>query len=453
MPRNDDMGLILTKAYINGFFPNVANEELDMLEARARDLFANDSGFGARARSYTGADKVLYQPSVTSLMKWRGIRQKVISNKQQGHIAFIGDSQDFGAAGTGASNPKYLNSHPGQLRTMLDRIYGAAGSGIVTANPNVRANPAYDPRFTFGGASFLDHGFGLYSSSAYRLNGASDATLDFTDVADEFWVHVLSSGSGTFTAQIDSQATITGSIAGSGAGGSQARETGYYNTASNSHNVFKFPTGSTASHTLKLRPSVTSGQNLFVMYVEARINGNGRFRVSNAAQSSKSLSSVVPTVGVVDSGDSTGLTGLCPVDSLKADLLVMGLGINDWQGQSALANVKFRIETMIDRQRAATNPMTGVVPANGDIVLLFKPQPDLVTLGGGNYTNPSWHAYRDLFYQIADSKDVALIDLGSRWKDYSTGNTYGMWGDTIHPNDLGSGDIAAAVYRALFIEA
>jgi lysophospholipase L1-like esterase len=334
---------------------------------------------------------------------------------------------------------------------MLNTHYGDAGSGIVTANPTVRANPAWDPRFTFGGASFLDHAFGIYSSSAYRLNAASDATLDFTAVADEFWIYTLSSGTGTFTYQVDSGTVVSASTAGSGAGGTAVRESGFYNTASNSHNVYKVTTGSTASHVLKLRPSATG--NLFVMYVEARINGNGRFRISNAAQSSKSLPNIVPTAGIHDFGDSTGLTGLAPVDSLKADLLILALGINDWQGQHALNNIRLRLETMIARQRASTNPTAGVVPANGDIVLLWNPQPDTATLGGGAYINPQWNDVRNLFYEVAEDNDVALIDLGERWKNYSTANGLGLYADTIHPSDKGAGDIAGSVYRALFVEA
>jgi lysophospholipase L1-like esterase len=403
-----------------------------------------------RALSRESAESVLYQPSSTSLIKWRGIRGEVLANKRLGHIAVMGDSIPFGAAGTGASSPKWLNSWPGQLRTDLNRSYGDAGSGIVLANPNVRANPTWDPRFTFGGASFLDHPFGLHASTAYRLNGGSDATLDFTATADEFWVCILSSG-GTATAQVDAGAVNVLSLNANGTGGTLAREPGYYtNPAGSSHNVFRIQAGAAGAHTLKIRPSATAGQNLFVTWVEARVTGAGKFRVSNVSISGKSLGSLLSSQAT---DDSNGLYGLPIMDSFRADMLVMGLGVNDWQGQSSLATVRARMESVIDRQRASGANAYGSTYPNGDVVLLWNPKPDVATLGGGAYTNPTWDAYRDLFYTVADAKDVALIDLGSRWRDYATGNAYGMFADTIHPADRGAGDIAAAVRRALFVEA
>lgn len=444
--RNNDISLILAKAVKEGFFPDVKDSEVAILEKESQALFRAD-----RTASLKGANSCLFQPSPTSLIRWRSLRQEVLAGKKQGHIAIMGDSIPFGAASTGASNPKWLNSYPGQLRTILNQKYGDAGSGLVLANPTVRTNPAWDTRFTFGGASFLDHAFGLFSSSAYRLNAASDATLDFTATADEFWVHTYGSGSGTFTIQVDAGTTHTCTTNTAGTGGTLAPEANYYRTANGGHNVFKVTTGSTASHVLKIRPGATG--NVFVGMVEARINGNGKFRISNTSQSSKSMPNIVQTAGVINTGDDNGLTGLSPMDSIKADLLVMALGINDWQGQHTLANMKLRLETIIQRQRATANPLAGVVPAGGEIVLLWNPKPNTATLGGGLNNNPDWDAVRNLYYEVAEEQDVALIDLGGRWKDYDTANSFGMYADTIHPGDKGAGDIAGSVYRALFVEA
>lgn len=401
-----------------------------------------------------GADKVLYQPSSLSLIRWRALRGEVLAGKKSGHIAVLGDSVAYGAASTGASNPKPVNSWPGQLRTQLNQRYGGAGSGVVLANKDTRANPAWDSRFTFAGG-LLDHTFGLHSYSAYRLNGGTDAALDFTDTADEFWVYTLSGSAGTFTMQVDAQTAQTGShVSGAGGafgGGTVARESGfYYNGTTNSHNVFKLPTGSTGVHTLKIRPSATTGQNTFVTAVEARVNGAGRFRVSNASISGKSLATFVDLTA--NYGDSTGVNGFPMLDDLKANLLVLSLGVNDWQSQRSLADTKTRLNNIITRQRS-NSTTGGIVPSNGDVVLLWNPKPDTVTLGSGSYTNPSWDAYRDLHYQVADENDVALIDLGGRWKDFTTANGYGLFADTIHPSDKGAGDIAGSVYRALFTEA
>jgi lysophospholipase L1-like esterase len=297
----------------------------------------------------------------------------------------------------------------------------------------------------------LDHTFGLHASSVYRLNGGSDAILQFTEVADEFWVHTLTGASGTFSMQVDAQTAVTGSLAVSNAGASQAREIGYYNNGSaNAHNVYKISTGSTASHTLKITPSATAGQNVFVSWVEARVNGSGRFRVSNVSISGKSLATAVTLAS--NYSDDNGLFGYPHIDSYKADLLVVCLGVNDWQGQYSLADSKTRLVNIIQRQRSSITT-GGVVAPAGDVVLMWNPKPDVATLGGGTYLNPTWDAYRDLYYQVAEEQDVALIDLGGRWKDYTTANSFGLYADTIHPNDKGAGDVAGSVERALFTEA
>jgi len=449
--RNDDISLKLAKAVKQGFLPDVADSEVGILEKEAALLFRND-----RARTLKGAESVLFQPSATSLLKWRATRQETLANKRQAHVAFVGDSIPKGAAATGASSPKPTNCYPGQLRTRLNGIHGSAGSGITIADANDRANPTWDPRWTYGGASFLDHAFGFHGSACFRLNGGSDATLDFTDIADEFWIYTFSSGSGAFSIQVDAQAAVTATHLSSGAGGTVARETGFHANGGNAINVFKVSTGSTASHTLKIRPSVTAGQNTFVWGVEARVNGNGKFRVSNASISGKSLMTFFGSSSTPETyNDATGLYGLPLIDSLKSDLLVIALGINDWQGQRSLSSVENWLNILIDRQRASTVSSPGCVPANGDVVLLWNPKPDTATLAGGpaSNSNPSWDDYRNLYYEVAEKKDVALIDLGERWRDYTTANSYGLYADTIHPGDKGAGDIAGAVYRALFVEA
>lgn len=422
------------------------------------DYSGHKSDLAKRKETMEASDKVLYQPSATSLLKWRRERQQVLAGKKQGRIAIMGDSIAYGAAGTGATVPKPVNCYPGQLKTMLDTHYGSAGSGIVFANHDTRTNPTWDPRFTFGGTSMVNQSFGLHSYTCWRLNGASDATLDFTDIADEFYIYALASNGATFSIQVDAGTIHTAGLQATGSGGTLTKEPGHYATAGNAINVWKVTTGSTASHTVKIRPAVTAAQDLFFLGVEARVTGNGRFSVSNASVSGKSLQtfyggSTNPGAWASTWGDTTALQGMPIVDSFKSDLLVASLGVNDWQGQYPLARTKAWLEALITRQRGQASVQAGVVQANGEIVLLWNPKPDVATLGGGAYLNPNWDEYRNLFYEVATEQDVALIDLGGLWRDYSTANGYGMYADIIHPGDKGAGDIAGMVYKALFNEA
>lgn len=388
----------------------------------------------------------VYVPSPLAALRWRQTRTRVLAGDKQGHIAFLGDSIAFGAAAAGASNPKPDKCYPGRVRSILNTLYGDAGGGLTLANDSVLTNQAWDPRWTFSG-DVVNHAFGPFASSAYRVNGdtTTPAYVEFTDVCREFWVYTLSS-SGTFTYTLDGGApvTVTNWADGSGAPASPTpRQAGYIAGPSSAHNVFRIDCGTTGSHTIRLQPTNVEW-DVFLVMIEGRIPTPGTFRVGNMSISGESL---VTFLNLND--EVNGLYGLPWLDTMRADLLVLALGINDWQGQRTIEETKTRLRQIIDRQRS-NGTTGGGAHANGDVVLVWNPQPDIATLGGGTYTNPSWEQYRTAFYEIADEKDVCLIDMGERWRDYPTANSLGLFADAIHPGDAGADDMAAGVVHALF---
>ena len=390
----------------------------------------------------------VFIPSSLAALRWRQTRTRVLAGDQQGHIAVLGDSIPYGAAATGASNPKPENNYPGRMRAILAAEYGPTGGGFTLFDNNLFANPAWDPRLAKTG-NVVTHTFGPFTSSTWRADGADLSTyIDVTDVCSEFWIYSVTGG-GQFTVSIDGGATIALSNISSGVGGTIARESGYAFSVplGVAQNVFRIPAGAIGQHTLRIRPSSNGSNDVFAIAIEPRIPTPGTFRVGNMSISGKSLNTFIHADD--RSGVGNPLYGLTWLDALRADLLLIALGINDWQGQRSLATIKSDLSMVIDRQRSAGSTLGGLHP-NGDAILVWNPKPNTATLGGGAYVDPTWDAVRAVFYEVAIEKDVVLIDMGERWKDFATANALGLFADTIHPGDAGADDIAAGVVHALF---
>jgi len=386
----------------------------------------------------------LYFPTPNAWIKWRGRRAAVMAATTQGHVAVVGDSIAFGAEASGTTAPKYTTSWPGRLRALLAAEYGPAGTGIVLADPVIRANPTYDNRWTYAG-TITDLTFGFHAGANFRVDAVAGTYLEFTATADEFTVFNANAAGGVVNATIDGGAVVKlRNVFTGGAAVNIEKQAGYKQI------VTKVPAGAVGTHTLRLAPDTSNATfDLFIHAIEARVNTPGTFRVSNASINGKSLSTLFAGSGKND--EVNALYGLPMVDMLRADLLIIALGSNDWLSSTPAATAKTWLKTLIQRQRAAGNNGNGSTYANGDALLVWNPQPDLTTLGLG--TPSTWQAYRDMFYEVADEENVPLLDLGTRWDTYATGNAAGFFGDGIHPNDAGSLDIAPAVRRAMFAEA
>ena len=395
------------------------------------------------ARTYT-TNGGLYFPTPNAWIKWRGRRAAVMAATTQGHVAVVGDSIAFGAAASGTTAPKYTTSWPGRLRALLAAEYGPAGTGIVLADPVIRANPTYDNRWTYAG-TVTDLTFGFHAGANFRVDAVAGAYLGFTATADEFTVFNANAAGGVINATIDGGAVVKlRNVFTGGAAVNIEKQAGYKQI------VTKVPAGAVGTHTLRLTPDTSNATfDLFIHAIEARVNTPGTFRVSNASINGKSLSTLFGGAGKND--EVNALYGLPMVDMLRADLLIIALGSNDWLSSTPAATAKAWLKTLVQRQRATGNNGNGSTYANGDALLVWNPQPDLTTLGIG--APSTWQAYRDMFYEVADEENVPLLDLGTRWNAYAAGNAAGFFGDGIHPNDAGSLDIAPAVRRAMFAEA
>ena len=419
--------------------------ELDAkITQAAADTYYVERGlptWGAGVRVF---DRTLsaYNLRPDNLPKWRAAKARAAAGLGQAHVSTLLDSITHGA-NTATSNPKFTFSWPGRMRTGLQARLGSGGTGIVVpwdSMPDNPGSPPHDSRFVFAGA-ITSVAYGVYSKGAKRVTGV-DGTLnyiEFTATCDEFWLYTLVSNGGSPRVQIDG-----GTINTIGAGGSSTTATylpkpGYWGEGTTSGLVVsQIPAGALGQHTIRLMAPSSSG-TLTIFGIEGRIAGKG-VKVSNLAQSSRQMSELIADDAV---NHFSGMS--ITFDTFRSDLAVLLVGMNDYQGHSPVATFKSRVATAIDRQRD-----TSTYSAKGDVVLVTCPQPNYAAPipADGVLTPPLSDYYRAL-YELADEKDIPLIDVAWRWKDFATSNALGFFGDALHPNDLGSSDIEQTITNAL----
>jgi len=419
-----------------------AEADTNYAPASVSDAVTTKLGTAQAARTYAPND-FLYLPTSTALLKWRTRANEAARGGAQAHLALLGDSITYGGAATGASNPKWRNSWPGRVRRHLDSLLGPGGTGMVPPVTAITDVPAYDPRWAFTG-TVNRHAFGFHASACLRVTPG--ATVSFTaDNCNEFVVYGFSGGANNNflnTAQIDGGTSRTFKNNANSATVDAPAATGKWFMHLETH----FAAGAVGTHTITLTRPAGADSDLFIWGIEARNTTLGRIRVSNLGYSSKSLASFVA------SDDTNGLWGLPLLDTVRADLLVVGLGINDWQGQtgsSVLTATRDRLKSIVQRQRSTGSTPGGIAHPGGDAMLAWFPQPDTTALAVPPNQNPSWDAMREVFYTVADEENVALLDLGMAWGGFTTGNSLGLFADLIHPNDKGGADIAEMFTKGL----
>jgi lysophospholipase L1-like esterase len=384
----------------------------------------------------------LYEPTPYSLLKWRLVLDAVYAGERQAHIAVPADSIGFGAAAFGNSNPKYASSWPGQLRAELDNELGPAGTGMVLCNWDIHETPAYDDRWTFGG-TVTDQIWGFHRHGAFRINTPSQGYIEFTAYCDEFVLYYFDGASLGYVsidggADVSFANDISTSII---AAATLKPETGYHAK----HGVTRIPAGTLGVHTLRIHPNYANGTtsvDVFPWAVEGRINTPGTLRVSNLGISGKSLDMLMSEA---TNDEVNGFYGLPLIDSTRADLLAIALGVNDFQSGRPVADSKALLKALVQRQRSNGTNSGGGAHANGDAILIWNPEPQSA-LGAGAEL---WAAYRAMFYEVAREENVALLDLGYYWGGYTIASALGVLADTIHPTDKGSRNMVAKIKPAI----
>ncbi|WP_333810802.1 SGNH/GDSL hydrolase family protein [Timonella senegalensis] len=278
----------------------------------------------------------------------------------------------------------------------------------------------------------------MHKATDYRIQAGG--SVSFTDVCDEFVIYALGNNSvGHASVDGGPAKTFRNTVS---AIGIPVDYPPVQNLDGNPI-VTVIPAGAVGRHTLTISQA---GSDIHLIAVEARVAVGGTVRVSNLGYNSKSLG----TAGITAPANNDEVNALYGMplmfDMVDADLAIIGLGTNDWQGLIDPEVVRSGLVTAVRRQRQVGVNAQGRAYAGGDAVLLWNPQPDLAL------SSLSWQAYRDVFYQVAQSEDVCLIDLGAAWGDFQSATAAGLFADPVHPSDRGAFDIASRVYSAIFHE-
>ena len=376
-----------------------------------------------------------------NLSHWRAARARAGSGVGTGHVTAFLDSVMYGAAASGVTQPKPTHAIYGRLKLMLDAEFGDAGSGIVIPWDTWFATPADDPRLVVTGTASTV-ALGAHQLGAIRwLNGAGVNYVEFTDTCTEFVVYTLASGSRPrVTIDGGAEYTIAGNPDLDPSLTDYDPEPGFWGEgASSGQIVTHIPAGTLGSHTLRILAPTNGTSYVTLAGVEGR-TGDPGIRVSGMARSG------IASVDLVTDDITNGLLGMAvSLDMAQADLAVMLLAMNDFQGHVSVATFKDRITTAVQRQKS-----TSGYGAGGDVLLVTAAQPDYAypIPADGTYV-PAMSEYYTALYEVADSEDVPLLDIASRWVDFGTSDALGFFGDSLHPGDAGSEDIARAIHNAL----
>jgi lysophospholipase L1-like esterase len=321
-------------------------------------------------------------------------------------IVAAGDSTVLGA---NANGPQSTDSWPSQLSKLLAAQEAKQASTGVVYFLNYAIG--VDPRIELNGVWALAN-VGPFNNAGKQSNtSGSEIVFTPTIPVDSFTIYyVKATDTGSFSYKVDAgSATTINSTA-----------------ASTTYSTVVVPAGAAGTHSL----TITSLDANYTRIIGVEgTNGTTGTVVTRAGLGGAMASSF--TVG-----SSIGLAGsIGTFDALTPNLVILGFGVNEYLQQIPIATYKTNMQTIIDRAKTA----------GADVVML--------TGVPNNDTSKaiSQVQYRQAQYDLADTNDLAVIDIDYLWGSYATSNAspLALYGDVTHPNTKGYRDIAANVYALI----
>lgn len=347
-----------------------------------------------------------YNVSETSLRRWRAALSKaIISTTTPARILCLGDSITQGVAST----PQYLNNWPYRLRQLLaaDGRAGTVGEGVIIAGGQTLS--LYDNRWTVG-------------SGWNRVGGA---------IVNTMWQ--AAPGSGTLSLALPSCDRITIYYTRHGINGTWSYNVdGGGSTSVNANGATAIMTESISvsagTHTLNIVPNPTTGYTM-ILAVEYHTSSaiNDVEVITGGGYAGNTTASFMASANAFDT--------LPFLDFLSPDLTIICLGRNDANPANGVSTAQYiaNMTTLINRMRVT----------NSKDVLIVTPPPSSLSM----YTQNQ--AIMDACYTLADTLDVAVLDINKRFGAVWNTAPYSLSSDDIHPTDAGGHQIAQSVANLL----
>lgn len=346
-----------------------------------------------------------YNATGSSLGRWRAQLSKALTSSSVANILCLGDSITQGITST----PQRLFNWPAKLRTILatDGRFGVVGeSGAYNTG---QFTSSYDERWTAGtgwgrvpsgllnGAMWQN--FNTASVLSFALPTCDSVTID--------WARYSGAGT-TMSYNIDGGSNTTINM-----NGATAVQSTTFSVTRGTHtlNINSAASGFTMIEGVRWSDSVAP--------LDVGVYTGGGASGQSSAQ-------------LIEAGGSTP-GNLAMIDFLKPDLTLIAMGRNDAGGATSPASFKANMQTIIRRCRVT----------NGIDPMLLMPPP------ANTQTYVLESLVRRSMFELADSEDVALIDLTAAFGTDWNAAPKSLSGDNIHPNDAGSWQLAWFVAQVL----
>jgi lysophospholipase L1-like esterase len=321
-------------------------------------------------------------------------KQLLKTNSNSG-IINISVAADSIGEGQGATN-ELDNGFVSIMNDTIQSIYGKAGKGMVSARryttPNTRV-------WTETG-TWAD-----WEGIVKKGSPGATSTFNFEGTGIKI-MYIKGSGAGTFSAIIDGGTATTYDA----------------NYLSIDVGVVQIIGLNNTTHSITIT-NTDASRDLYLIGA-IPINGNNGVRIDNYS------------VKGVFAYNSIGSDTLRKVYFKEnPQLFIIALTANDFGAQNDIKTYKGYIETAIDD--AKSRGMSVLLIANG--LRRFV----------GARVDQIW--YTKALYDLADKKDVALIDVNAKWGTYNAALAQGFLVNTddVHPTDEGHKDISRVVLQYL----
>lgn len=368
--------------------PNTGNMSITDLENR---FFTGTSGSGGAYRFGFTAKR---------LPKWTAAVARVLDGGTDAKIMTLGDSQFFGVGSTLSGTFPATGSPMSRLSTLLNSSGVPSSFGLIT--------PGVDNRWTLGsGWSATTFGIGILACYTTAPSANALTCTDARTTWDRCDVYVMrGSGIGTITA------TATGGSAVP------------INCNQAGQDITKITCSAASASSSNTISIVCSVANAYVVGVEFWSSTTAKVRVGNGG---------VGTTGAAQHVALPTSWGSIPfLAAYQADLVILGLGINDRGAGRSANQFKADMQTLVTAAKL-----------NSDVIIASEMPAGVAPQSTGESD------YNNVMAQMATDNNIPYYAYCERCQSFSAYNALGMAFDTLHQNNKGYWDWARGIVPAL----